>query len=602
MKPVPSIGRLLLWILLLSGSQVMAQRIAATDTCMNVTDPGEIGFDQVLCAPGTDPDPLVSLRPASGGKGELEYVWMYSETDRTFNNATFKPIPNANSETYDPGPLFRTTVFARCVRRVGCPNFLEPEVVVVTVENEARADIVGPTVVCSEDTITYELETNTPNPALIKWTFPTGVKVIENTGRTVTIAFSTYGQYNLSVMVTENGCTATGNKRIVATNNPAYCGMDQELVVANFDYMDECGSLDVDFTNLSEGADRYEWWFDTSIDADSVRSTATNPTYTYPAPGMYQVQLIAISNVGARDTIEKVIDVGDQFVDADFTYQYLGCGPNGIAINFNDNSTSSSPVIRREWTVKDGRSSTDDSPSFVFTKEGATTVTLLVENEEGCLDTVTRLVMITFPDSLTRNLPDTLVVCPGTSETINLILDPQYSYQWSPAAGIDDPTSMRPVFSPEETTVYVLTAGLIGTGCTVTDTMVAFVPPPINLTVNTEGAVCAPDRVLEANTDVDATITWTDTTGAVLASGPSYTPPSDTSLQVVVTATDEYGCTEMQTIDYESQPIGVTLPDTVTVCPGDGIDLMLTSTGEDLTYEWAPGELIASGGNTATRR
>ncbi len=599
MKRAPSIGLLLVWILLLSGSQVMAQRIAATDTCMNVTDPGRIGFDQVLCAPGNDPDPLVSLRPASGGKGELEYVWMYSETDRTFNVATFKPIPNSNSETYDPGPLFRTTVFARCVRRVGCPNFLEPEVVVITVENEARADIIGPTVVCSEDTVTYELETNTPNPELIKWTFPTGVKVIENTGRTVTIAFSTYGQYNLSVMVTENGCTATGTKRIVATNNPAYCGMDLEPVVANFDYMDECGSLDVDFTNLSEGADRYLWWFDTSIDADSVRSTAANPTYTYPAPGMYQVQLIAISDMGARDTIEKVVDVGDQFVDADFTYDYMGCGPNGIAINFNDNSTSSSPVIRREWTLKDGRSSTEDSPSFVFTNEGVTTVTLTVENEEGCLDTVKSMVMITFPDSLTRNIPDTLIVCRGESATVNLIQDPQYSYQWSPTTGISDPTSMRPVFSPEETTVYVLTAGLIGTGCTVTDTMVAFVPPPINLTVDVEGAACSENRFLEANTDQEATVVWEDSLGNVLATGPAYTPPLDTNFQILVTATDRYGCSETQAIDYESQPIGVSLPDTITICPGDEIDLMLASTGDSLSYEWAPSDLIASGGSTA---
>jgi len=597
MKQVPSIGLLLVWILLLPVSQVMAQRIAATDTCMNVTDPGKIGFDQVLCAPGNDPDPLVSLRPASGGKGELEYLWMYSETDRTFNGSTFKPIPNSNSETYDPGPLYRTTVFARCARRVGCPNFLEPEVVVVTVENEARADIIGPTVVCSRDTFTYEVETNTPNPELIKWTFPTGVKVIGNTGRTVTIAFSTFGQYKLSVMVTENGCTATGNKRIVATVNPTYCGEDP--VVANFDYMDECGSLDVDFTNLSVGADRYQWWFDTSIDADSVRSTATNPTFTYPAPGMYQVQLIAISDMGPRDTIEKVIDVGNQFVDADFTYEYLGCSPNGIAINFNDNSTSSSPVIRREWTLKDGRSSTDDSPTFVFTTEGVTTVTLLVENEEGCLDSVSSMVMITFPDSLTRNLPDTLIICPGTSETINLIQDPQYTYQWSPTTGIDDPTSMRPVFSPEETTVYVLTAGLIGTGCTVSDTMVAFVPPPIDLSVDVEGAVCSKDRLLKANTDQEASISWADATGTVLATGSSYTPPLDTGFQIIVTATDNFGCTETQMIDYESQLIGVILPDTVTVCPGDEIDLMLETTGDSLTYEWAPSELIASGGNTA---
>ena len=198
--------------------------------CINVTDPGEIGYDQMLCAPGNDPEPLVSIRPATGGEGELEYVWMYSEVTPEFNMSLYQPIPNSNSETYDPGPLFKTTYFARCARRVGCPNFLEPEVVKVTVKDDASANIVGPSVVCYVDEVTYRVESNTADPDEIRWELPLGVTANSTTGEEITLSFATYGQYTIKVHVTENGCTATGLKRIVSTTNPTYCkGFDLSI-------------------------------------------------------------------------------------------------------------------------------------------------------------------------------------------------------------------------------------------------------------------------------------------------------------------------------------------------------------------------------------
>ena len=191
--------------------------------CVNVTDPGEIGFDQMLCAPGNDPEPLVSVRPATGGEGELEYLWMFSEEDANFNMSTYQPIPNSNSETYDPGPLFKTTWFARCARRVGCPGFLEPEVIKITVKDEASADIIGPTVVCADDQVTYRVETKTGDPESIKWILPLGVTADATDQEEITLSFATFGQYRLRVEVTENGCTATGRRTLVATENPTYC-------------------------------------------------------------------------------------------------------------------------------------------------------------------------------------------------------------------------------------------------------------------------------------------------------------------------------------------------------------------------------------------
>lgn len=201
--------------------------------CVNVTDPGEIGNDQMLCGPGNDPDPLISIRPATGGEGELEYLWMYAEAEEIeggFEPGLFSPIPNSNSETYDPGPLFKTTYFARCARRVGCPGFLEPELVKITVKDDAKATISGPSFVCANDLANFSVETNTPD-ASIQWELASGM-VAESgmTERDITVSFTSFGRFTIRVFVTENGCTATGEKTFFATRNPTYCA-DAALAV-----------------------------------------------------------------------------------------------------------------------------------------------------------------------------------------------------------------------------------------------------------------------------------------------------------------------------------------------------------------------------------
>ncbi|MCB0626262.1 MAG: hypothetical protein KDC43_20685, partial [Saprospiraceae bacterium] len=67
--------------------------------------------------PGNDPGPIVEVAPPSGGQGALEFLWMKSTQSGPFNPNTWMPIPNSNSPNYDPGPIFQTTYYARCVRR-----------------------------------------------------------------------------------------------------------------------------------------------------------------------------------------------------------------------------------------------------------------------------------------------------------------------------------------------------------------------------------------------------------------------------------------------------------------------------------------------------
>jgi len=49
---------------------------------------------------------------------------LYSITGGSFPGSSWIPIPNSNTENYDPGPLFVTSYFIRCIRREGCTTFI----------------------------------------------------------------------------------------------------------------------------------------------------------------------------------------------------------------------------------------------------------------------------------------------------------------------------------------------------------------------------------------------------------------------------------------------------------------------------------------------
>ena len=95
--------------------------------CDNVTYPGSIGYNQEFCEPDSDPDEIVSLTPAGGGSGEIEYIWLIK-----VGNGEWETIPGSTGASYDPGPLSQPTFFRRCARRSGCEEYIETDIVHIT--------------------------------------------------------------------------------------------------------------------------------------------------------------------------------------------------------------------------------------------------------------------------------------------------------------------------------------------------------------------------------------------------------------------------------------------------------------------------------------
>jgi hypothetical protein len=197
-----------------------------TPPCINIDNPGTIGpVYQFLCGPGNIPATLTSITLPSGGttSAPIEYVWMRSVVNGPFDSGHWEMIPNSYTPDFNPGPVYQTTYFARCARRVECGPLIESNVVIVEVGNISVANISGPSIVCVGESATF-FATGTAPGAVINWTFGPGVVPQSATGSPVTVTFTSFGTFQITLTVTQNGCTATGFKQITVTNSPIYCG------------------------------------------------------------------------------------------------------------------------------------------------------------------------------------------------------------------------------------------------------------------------------------------------------------------------------------------------------------------------------------------
>ncbi len=198
------------------------------DDCFNVFDPGEICCDQTLCGPGNLAAPITSVSTAAGAN-QVEYQWIYSEITASNPNGTawnqVKDIYGnpVTTTSLNPGRIYATTLFARCVRAVGCTDWLVTDVVTITVDDEAVAAIDEPGAICVGDEVTFTAAGNDPGASYL-WNFgPTATPPFSN-DPSPTVVYNSSSYPTVWLTVTNNGCTSTDIMLIAVSDDPVYCG------------------------------------------------------------------------------------------------------------------------------------------------------------------------------------------------------------------------------------------------------------------------------------------------------------------------------------------------------------------------------------------
>lgn len=156
-----------------------------------------------------------------------------------------------------------------------------------------------------------------------------------------------------------------------------------------------CAMLDVKFKNLTIGAISYKWDFE---NANRINSTQSGPTYQYPV-GIFNPMLISRSSNGCEDTARNIVSIHSfenprvNFVSSQDTICYK------TKVDFTSNIISThSNIMSWSWDFGNysivSDTSSKKNPSYTFVRPLLNLVTLQVEDNFGCRDTVEKYIYV----------------------------------------------------------------------------------------------------------------------------------------------------------------------------------------------------------------
>jgi len=321
--------------------------------------------------------------------------------------------------------------------------------------------------------------------------------------------YGSLGNYQVTLTVTHqpSGCVSTHQKTINLFD-----------VDGNFTANDTvlCKGESVQFTASVQPSNRvvgYNWYF-----GDGTNSLNAGPvaTHIYNTGGVYTVTLVTLDQHNCRDTFIKTNYITVNAPASDFTATPVsGCSP--LAVNFSDQSNGNGATITsRIWRFGDGTNLTtgnQTTPSHVYANNGLYSVRLVVEDANGCRDSIlkTNYIQVTRPTA-NFTASDTNV-CPGdTISFINTSTGTSLTYAWDFGDGFTS-TATNPVHVYTSSGTY--TVRLIVTDATsCTDTLVrtAYINAStiqIGFIASDTFAACPPLTINFTNTSSGAsTYTW----------------------------------------------------------------------------------------------
>ncbi len=379
----------------------------------------------------------------------------------------------------------------------------------------------------------------------------TGATATSLTDSTITITYSTSGSYQIKLTVTNlaTGCTDQNVKTVQIRN-----------VQAGFTApTNGCKPFSFCFTNTSIDASSYKWLITDTVGNTVFTSTATSPCPTLINSGKYSVRLISTDVNQCSDTLfmQNYITVYGTYVD--FTATPLsGCTPLNVQFTDNSTSTNSIPFVWK-WNFGDPGSnplntSNQPNPLHTYNQSGYYTVTLVVTDNHGCIDSLTKTNYINTLSPTIDFGATTSNVCLGDPACFynNTVGNSTLNFVWNFGDG-NTSNAATPCHNYSSNGIYNVTLTATDTsGCisTMFDTASVTVSMPLaNFIADTTNSTCPPLAVqfsnLSTNTDSASTYFWDFGDGNTSSiQNPIHTYNIAGNYDVSLIATDINGCSD----------------------------------------------------------
>ncbi|MEM6264039.1 MAG: PKD domain-containing protein, partial [Bacteroidota bacterium] len=166
------------------------------------------------------------------------------------------------------------------------------------------------------------------------------------------------------------------------------CSISSLFAQADFtvDVQKGCPPLLVNFQdNSTVSAASWQW------DLGGTSSTLQNPGRIFSTPGLYTIRLTITDSSGQQYQVTK-----NAFIEV-FSPPTVNFGSSrsnaciGQPINFQDSTQiGSAPINQWLWDFGDGQVSTSPNPQHTYSTPGSYTITLQVQDTNGCIDLLVR--------------------------------------------------------------------------------------------------------------------------------------------------------------------------------------------------------------------
>lgn len=189
------------------------------------------------------------------------------------------------------------------------------------------------------------------------------------------------GFQEVTLILTSNmGCEASFQQLVEVRQSPIVQGAADNTCVGELTAF----STEVVDPGLG-GIVGWQWFF-----GDNTTSTQQNPMHLYPTQGSYDavVQAIAATGCVGLDTVEVTVI---PLPSADFAVSNA-CLEVPYAVE--NLSSSQDPIDGFIWTVNGQEVYTGENPELLFTETGFNAVELYVETDQGCSNTVSKMIPV----------------------------------------------------------------------------------------------------------------------------------------------------------------------------------------------------------------
>jgi len=416
------------------------------------------------------------------------------------------------------------------------------------------------------ETITYEWQGNTSN------------------GQAPSYQVSSTGDYWLE-STNVNGCISQDTVHVIVSGtapNASFTGQNRCLNVANT------------FTDASVGAvgDPVTSWSWDFGDGTGV-SSAQNPSYTFAAPGIYTVELYALSQGGCGAYHTEQVEV---YTLPTASFTHTGSCSDQV-MQFTNQSTAGGAVINQyAWnfgqpSLGAQNVSSVQNPYRSFPTGGTFPMTLTVTDAHLCADDTVMQILVNQTPIIDVFAAD---VCQNEQVvfTNNTVVETPALYYWTFGDNtnsiLPSPVKQYPTEGVKTITVKVTAANGCFTSDTIQMTVHAIPNASFDLGPHCKGAYT---EVQSTSTITSGTIDelfWVvNLTDTLYGDTTGYVITSINQQQIQLFVTSDFGCSDEQNLFFDPEgaiSAAFTVPGTVVAC-GDSVAFTNTSLGAT-NYSW----------------